>query len=168
MLRFRNRLELLLVNRNERALAMGLRRFKEEDVFRLMTLEVWSLRYKVSLDWVLNILLNYWRTRYRKEAFETQGFGTKIPAFVGSHSELILKEKILQIFPGRENEQDWRDSEKRRLIRLAFEVPNGKKRYEDPLAYVKRYREIMAQANQMEDLTAQSLSKRKFRGNPWT
>lgn len=165
--RYRSRLERVFVELNEKTLSMGVRRFSDEDILKLMTLEMWSVRYEVDLKFVVEQLLAYWRGRYKLKAFHTSGMGTKVPSFVGQHSEQILRERILRQYPDGENILAQRNTARLRLIALASDGVEAKKSYADPAEFVSRYRAAMMRAQKFEGRMSEHMKRRKYRGNPW-
>jgi hypothetical protein len=79
--------------------------FIKDDVLSKLTLynlKIWSMRYHVSLDFVLETLLRYWH-KVRKTLRGSISLGVSIGVFTGEKARLIVKEAVEKAFPDGEN-----------------------------------------------------------------
>lgn len=78
----------------------------ELDSYRLLNLEVWSQRYKVSWGIILGILIPYYQKRIKLRK-RTTGLGIKIATLTGEFSRCLLVDVLAEFYPNNENLSEW-------------------------------------------------------------
>src|SRR6266700_4834685 len=68
-----------------------------EDQLRLLTLTGWEQKYKVSIKWMLQQLVPFWKKRFARYQ-KGQGLGFRIATLVGKKSEQMLQQRIGEQF----------------------------------------------------------------------
>jgi hypothetical protein len=139
----------------------------EEQRYRLLVLRTWVLRYRVSLDFILETLLSYYQRVIRRYG-SSHGIGLSLPTLCGHRSQEILEVAILAAFPNNENEDQWRAEKRHQLLSEISFPPNDDSAtaalLEDSLVdYVSR----MAAVRLKRDRESRRLSRRPWRWNPW-
>jgi hypothetical protein len=144
----------------------GIRR---KDELRLLTLWVWSTKYKVSIRYMLQVLLPIWRKRFKTEG--SRGMGCKVPLLVGVASNRILLEAIVRDYPDNANLTDWALREKLRIRGITESGALRKVGRLDPVApeaFAARYRKvILHRSKQVERAVSSKIYRRAYRDNPW-
>lgn len=139
---------------------------------RLFNLQIWSDKYKVSIRWILHVLVPYWSKKLKRKPGQAWGLGVKVQSFVGKHSQRIIEEEIIKQFPERENEKLWNHAKRMELTGLAERSPV---KYRDVLEcesiddFVRKYRKRVAVRRRELDTAESQPSKRHrlYRNNPW-
>jgi hypothetical protein len=140
---------------------------KEEDAIRLLILQQWSEKYKVSVEWILRHLVPIWRTSFAKYQ-STGGLGVNIATLVGKKSELILQERLKKEFPDGENLAAWQSKEQSRQWQRFWDQDPKSEDWEFPGTAVKQYQKQMARERRWRKKFQHEQQKRRYRGNPWT
>lgn len=120
----------------------GIIRFqqREEDLLRYLNWKVWSMRYGVSLRWIIKQIME--RNEYSRDSHRRAitSMGLKSVMITGKTTEVYIRERVLEDFPNGENLMAMRAQVKDRITgkgRMAREVPE------------------------------QERTRRAWRGNPW-
>jgi hypothetical protein len=150
-------------------------RMSEKDSYRLLMLRNWTQKYKVTLSYIVGVLLDHygtWAKKYRSG--KSKGLGIRIPTLCGQHSEAYLKERIRKDFPENENIAAWQFEKRARIFqhRLGDEpVPKGKPMLSYPTVktYIRKYgRRVDEARNEYSSFTQDPKNKRRrYRGNPF-
>lgn len=145
-----------------------------QNAARLLKLKVWSIRYSVSIRYILSKLVPYFehiasRHYLRKDS---KGLGVSIPVLTGKAAEEKLKEFIAKEFHDSENVLDWKESERERCIRLMEkEEVMGRPRpilqYRNVNDFVDAYSSKIDIKRKEADRLAKKMAKQPWRGNPW-
>lgn len=139
-----------------------------EDKLRLLTLEGWEEKYRVSLNWILVQLVPFWRKRfvsYRKVGGKS--LGVSVATLVGKKSEEILKQKLSEQFPDGENLARWRVREQARQWDISWDQPIRVEDWEHPQETILRYqRRMVAERRERKSWVAKR-KRRRYRDNPW-
>src|ERR1700744_5083717 len=77
---------------------------KQDDQYRLLRLKMWCERYKVSLPYILGVLIPHFeflanKHRGRAKGSVSKGIGTTIANLTGQASEKLLVERIAKDYP---------------------------------------------------------------------
>jgi hypothetical protein len=137
----------------------------KEDELRLLRLEQWEQKYKVSMEWMLGVLVPVWLNKFGKFK-KGQSLGVSISTLVGQASERILRIELDKLYPEREHIQIWRAREQQRQWLQVEEDLWGREDWTVPKEMVRRYRRKMGRARERLRRFSQS-QKRPYRGNPW-
>jgi len=77
------------------------RKPNNEDLYRLLSLRTWTLRYKLPLDEVLTVVLGFWDNVVNKRRTrilpKQRGLGCTIPCLCGDRSEELIEEYIKKV-----------------------------------------------------------------------
>lgn len=152
---------------------------KKEDQYRLLVLDVWKERYRVSIRFILKRLVPYYQSRINKwqKRRYADGLGIRVATLVGVHSEQILKETVEKEFPEAENFNEWRWKQRLAILQQREQVNDDgiairEKTVHDfskPERYMKYYQRKTRQkrAEFEKALNNDENKKRPYRGNPW-
>ena len=160
-------------------------RLKAVDRYRLLTLKIWSERYRVPLKYILQVLMAWTETFARKHfqrAKNTEGFGVKVSTLCGKRSQEILEDQIRRDFPNSEHKTTFIQREQNRI--LEWEVRRQDRQDDDgiktpdqirknlfdfphPKGYVRYYRNRIRRESRQRERIIQELEKRLYRGNPF-
>ena len=153
-------------------------RMTDNDRQRLYQLWIWKEKYKVSIRWILNLLLPIYHKRFARYTMNRRGLGVRIPTLVGRKSGQIVKENVGKEFPDEENFTQALQEQQEKIIerRLGSESDDGvvvrKKTFFDfptPEAYARYYsRKMKNRRKELAHVIAQAQkTKKPYRGNPW-
>lgn len=137
-----------------------------EDQLRLLTLAGWEQKHKISIEWMLQQLVPYWRSRFAKYR-KSQGLGVTISTLVGKKSEEFIKQKIVEAFPEGENWDQWRVLAQARQWEEAWEHPIKNEDWENPHEVILQYQRRMVAERRERNIWVRERKKRKYRNNPW-
>lgn len=138
----------------------------ERDAFRLLNWKVWTLRYHVSLPFILNTLLPVFQRFRKKQSFaRKKTLGVTVAALTGPRAQQILEQAVLREFPNGENELMERSNLQMRM--LGFPTANTASHQNGELQYLRDYA-AESQKRRRAWADAQRLYRRRpWRGNPW-
>ena len=147
----------------------------QTDSLRLTKLKLWSLRYGVSINYILAKLLEYHVARlpkYAKDrANQSRGLGIRIATLTGNVSEKHLKDCIFQGYPDGENLVALKESERDRIIDLLDEElpskPKGVLAHQSINSFVEGYTAKMNRRKKESLAVERQMLKMHWRGNPW-
>lgn len=148
---------------------------KQSDQYKLLTLKVWSVKYRVSLRYILETLVPFWEkfVQRRSKKMKRSGLNVRVSTLVGKKSHSILIESIKRDFPNGLNKIMYIAKERERLYKLALDDDDMKVKqkslvdYSSPDRYVEAYKKsIQAVSKEREEFTAQ-MKTRPYRGNPF-
>lgn len=162
-------------------------RLDRNDRYRLLTLKMWSERYRVPVKYILETLMAWTETFARKHfrRTRTEGFGVKVSTLCGKKSEQILETQIAKDFPNGEHKLAFIQVEQtrilewevRRLEKLEQQESDGiqvnghaKKSlldYEQPRVFVRHYKKRIQREGQQRAEIVKEMMKRNYRGNPF-
>jgi hypothetical protein len=156
----------------------------QSDLLRLLRLEVWARRHRVSVQEVLEIVVpgvrEAVRSKYPKMKFKT-GLGVKISSLTGEYARNMLATQIERRYPEGEQYTLWRERERalqlRReeddemmgLQRREREVPTLLE-FDSADEYVAAYtKNVLRKRTMMQDALGEAWRRRKNYpgGNPW-
>lgn len=152
---------------------------RQDDQHRLLKLRIWSERHKVSVGYILSVLIPYFEKLSYKHSRRprekvSKGIGTTIAILTGSTAEAYLADQILKDFPDGENVLAWKEDRRTdclRQIELDDELPTRKPKgilqYNSVASYRKAYLSRIKRTRDTEDKLVQQLSKQPWRGNPF-
>src|SRR6185503_19950220 len=133
-------------------------RLKPDDRLRLLNLKVWCERYKVSPDWLVRFLVNYWR---RRSPVKGSIFSTRLSTFCGNVSRQAVELEMQRLYPNGENIKAARSAFK--VAMLGMSIP--RLRVKDSLKYVNEYRIQLEKTKKR--LGSKRFTRRRFRENPF-
>src|ERR1700679_2847856 len=75
------------------------------DQYRLLTLRAWEIKYKVSLENILQILLPFWErfVQRRSKKMKKAGLNVRVSTLTGKKSEQVLKDQLSKLYPSSEH-----------------------------------------------------------------
>lgn len=148
----------------------------ENDSARLTRILVWSERYGVSVEYILEVILGYYYSHLPKlrsiAAFKSRSLGIRISVLVADGSHSILCESLERDFPDGNNLAAFKEEEKERISDAIDpdSLPTksrGPLQYKSISAYVRAYSRKMETQRSGSDRTAREMRKIAWRGNPW-
>lgn len=149
---------------------------KRDDSLRLQRLKVWSMRYSVSLEYILTKLIPHFeklaqRHYIRRSAGQSKGIGVSIAVLTGPAAEEKLKEFIQKDFPSNENVAIWRENEQERCLAILDEIEYGRPKpilhFKSVSDFVKAYSNGIDRKRRKGRKLDNKLGKQPWRGNPW-
>jgi hypothetical protein len=152
---------------------------KKDDQHRLLKLRVWSERYKVSIGYILSVLIPYFEKLSYKHSRRprekvSKGIGTTISILTGAVAETYLSDQILKDFPDGEHILAWKQEKQNECIRkirqqedIHTKKPKGILQFKTLAAYRKAYTLRIKNIRDDSDKLVKQLAKQPFRGNPF-
>jgi hypothetical protein len=154
-------------------------RLSKDDEHRLLTLYTWRDRYKVSIKWMLKILIKIWTKKFARFKINSS-LGCRVATLVGKKSEEIIREEIYKEFSHGENLKNWKQSEQDKIVKLvqgSTETSKRERKYSSileaktPEAYIKQYERELRWNKQKTSSKSQKLltqvKEKPFRNNPF-
>jgi hypothetical protein len=155
---------------------------KHDDELRLLTLYAWRDRYKVSIKWMLKLLIPIWSKKFARFKIKSS-LGCRVATLVGKKSEEIIRERLWRDFPHGENKDNWRQTEQDKIIKSLgkndsktrktktrfaniLEAPN-------PETFIKQYRRELKwkkstnNLNHNQNKQLKEIKQKQYRMNPW-
>lgn len=146
------------------------------DKLRLLKLDIWCQKYKVSLRFILRAILPYYFSAQKKyQRGRGNSLGIRIATLCGKKSEEILGYWLSKAFPDRENLNMWQHERQKEIIdsRLGIDedITHRKSLLEcrSVKDYIRKYRQhIRAERESLEQVTDNPNNKlRAYRDSPW-
>ena len=144
---------------------------------RLTVLWVWEQRYRVSVEWILEVLLRvYFKARVRAvPKRKIKGLPVSVKTLVSKASEAILQQELNRQYPWDDHIEIWRQYEQNNLLnRLRAEegLRVQQKTFLDfsSLAkYRQWYEKEMRRRRKWMDTMRREMkaTSKPYRGNPW-
>jgi hypothetical protein len=138
---------------------------KPEDELRCLRLAQWEEKYRVSLRFILKEIVPIWKQKFAR--YSAGAFGVKIPTLVGSKSEEILRQKIVELFPNGENIQQWKATAQQRQWFQYREGIRLQENWEYPSQAVENYQHKMERERELRKEFEKKARLRPYRNNPW-
>lgn len=163
----------------KKSFGKSLFRPKQDDQYRLLRLRVWSERYKVSISYILSVLIPHFErisNKYRGNARSTvsKGIGTTISVLTGQAAESILVEHLERSYPDNEHVISWKQDKQKECLAILAEQdeiilkkPKTVLQYPTLKAYTKAYSERIDNKRKIEEKLVVQLSRQPWRGNPF-
>lgn len=149
----------------------------EADSCRLTKLLVWSERYGVSLEYILETLLTYYYDNLpkstRSKSRMAKSLGVRVATLCGDVSLSILRNSLERDFPDGNNLAAFKEEEKERIAETVLNPDGLPRKARGPLqfktvsAYVNAYTRQMELRRRGVSRIARKMSKIAWRGNPW-
>lgn len=165
----------------------------KNDQQSLLILKTWEDKYKVSLKFILIILLPFWESfiQRRSRKMKRMGLNVRVSTLVGKKSEQILVDNIKKLYPDGENKQMWVSQDRERIIqnqltKLGKLHDDGVRSRGDPSAmrdsdgrilnigdfstpkqFIRYYRAYMNKEHITRDRIETEMKKRSYRNNPF-
>lgn len=142
---------------------------------RLTKLLVWSERFGVPLEYVLEVLLGYYYSTLPKgrqfKAKTSRSLGISVATLVGKQSFEILKENLAKDFPDGNNLAAWNEQEKERITAMLDVELTPKARsvlhYGSMRSFMDAYITHIEQQKKEADKLETKMKRIAWRGNPW-
>ena len=154
--------------------------FKPIDQARLLKLELWSRRYSVDIEEILDLIMPILRAQVKRKPRRQGGLGVTPATLTGDAAERILSQELHKKYPDGEHRAVYR--ERQREQQLANEknddlegLPAREPKLKGPLEsssvdeYVARYTDkVMEKRKQMQvEMGNPKRTCKRYRGNPW-
>jgi len=166
----------------------------QKDKYRLLTLRVWSDKYKVDLKFILSTLVPFWEKfiQRRSKKMKQSGLNVRVSTLTGNKSEEILQDSIKRAFPNGENKILWVAERREEIIQHyltrikkisesdGVHSRSDPSRLEDetgrilnitdfstPGNYLKYYRKWIRREQLAREKVQTEMRKRNFRNNPF-
>jgi hypothetical protein len=147
----------------------------DKDKYRLLILRSWTIRYKVSLRYILNQLLPFWESfiQRRSKKMKSRGLNVQVSTLTGKKSEDILKQCIEKDYPNNLNISLWKTSEQERLYKAALEAELAGIKVRQPNIktlerYVTYYKYSVSREVKRRERVERSFQKMPYRDNAFT
>jgi hypothetical protein len=142
---------------------------------RLTVLLVWEQKYKVSLEWMVELLLNHYQGKRKRVTsgrhYRNPALPVRVVTLVSETSRELIENAIEAAYPNGENVQMWRTRMRHLLATSAVEVePSAPFTKFDSLKdYVRSYAESILFYRDVVD--GQAARRRQggkpYRNSPW-
>lgn len=130
-----------------------------EDKVRLLNLFVWSRRYGVTMEYLLEILLHrHFAKHRRKERY----LGVRVSALMSKPAEAYVEETLREEFPNNEMKRELQEKEKRRVARILDSLSKLQMTTTAPDDYEQQWQHSVRREQRHS-----RLFPRSWRGNPW-
>ncbi len=148
----------------------------EKDKLRLLRLRIWSMRYKISILEILDLIVPVFRKKFRLKG-QGKGLGIPVSTLTGAVAEEILQDRLTEQYPDGANITAWKFAERERQLDaermdeadgMAVREPKMPTLLEvgDVAEYSRIYAERVAQTRAAQ--SNQDWRKRRmYRDNPW-
>lgn len=135
---------------------------QKEDKQRLVALWYLIEKHGLSFEEGLNVLFDYWSEKGRTES--RGRLPVRIWNFTGPVSDNLLREYVLETYPGYENKTILREEKKQRLLDKHPSLVSNQE-YESVRELNQNYSQEIQTKRQRLEIHFQS--QRAWRGNPW-
>lgn len=132
---------------------------KRQDQLRLLNLITWTDKYSISLNEVLTVIFKVWTGKYKPR--NPRGLGVAISTICGPKSKQIVKDYVKKTYPNGEN-IELRNQEVLNELLPPIDI----KRREDPLFFIKDYKNYIKAERKKIDDVENKLKRRRWRTNP--
>lgn len=146
----------------------------ETNRFKLYRLWIWKQRYKVTLEYILGVLVPYFTKGVEKRTGKkSKGLGISIPVLCGDVAEEILQERIARDFPDGEHLSHYREEEKERISAIITPPSDFPTRVRKSLQFASlddeasAYKKSINRSVRKSSNIDRKMKKIPFRGNPW-
>ena len=135
----------------------------DEQMFQLLNWKTWSLRYEVSVDFILTTLLDYYQKIRQLRRHHAVTLGVGVAQLTGPRAQEIIEQQAAASFPDGENHAAARGELRSRMLGVRLEeFPIGLTLAES----LERYRQKI-ERQQQRGLTLPKNFFRPWRGNPF-
>ena len=153
--------------------------YRQDRLLRLTRLRVWSIRYRVPIGEILDLVMPILRARIHRQNAK-YGLGVSIPALTGNGAEEILRKELHKRYPDGEQYKIWKEQTQEH--QLAVEEKDeadgltlrssGVKSVGEAASishYLDSYRQrVLGRRKQLRKaLDSKWRSRKAYRGNPW-
>jgi hypothetical protein len=132
---------------------------KRQDQLRLLNLLTWRDKFNLPVSEILAVVLKVWGNKYKGR--NPKGLGVAISTICGPKSKQIIKEYIKKQYPNGE----CIELRKQELLNTLLPTIDVKRR-EDPLAFIKDYKNYIKMERKKIDDIEEKLKRRHWRTNP--
>jgi hypothetical protein len=144
----------------------------QKDIYRLLILRSWTIKYKVSLEYILRNILIFWEAfvQRRSKQMKGRGLNVRVSTLTGKKSEEILKQFIEKDFPNNLNINIWKTSEQERIFRIKETegIKTVRREIKTLSKYVKHYKYSIRKENTRRERIEKLFQSRPYRDNPFT
>ena len=133
---------------------------KDADRKRLLNLLVWSRRYNVTVEFILDALLGYFKN-FRKPS---SGIGVSVVSLTGVRARQIVEEAVVKAYPAGENETAARQAQRNKILGISGTAMKDHGGDIDKM--VASYSRTMRDRHRAA-LDTEQFNQRPWRGNPW-
>lgn len=144
----------------------------QKDMYRLLILRSWTIKYKVSLEYILRNILTFWEAfvQRRSRKMKSVGLNVMVSTLTGNKSEEILKQFITKDFPNSLNISIWKTAEQERIFRIKHDdgIKTIRKEAKTLSRYVKQYKTYKRKENNRRERIEGLFQKYPYRDNPFT
>lgn len=139
-----------------------------EDQYRLLTLRMWMIKYRVTLEFILSVLVPFWAGKFQsRKRTNDKALGVRIATLSGSVSEKILQTAIKNTYPNGENEISWRAEAQEEYMKVSGTLGSVDNHPENFIEeYVRRCLKVRHQNRKL--IESGRFTRRSYRGNPWS
>ncbi len=142
---------------------------KDSYVFPLLNLRVWGIRYHVTLKFILQFLLSYYKNLRKHNVQNTirrrfVTLGVPVSVLCGKKSRILVEQEVVKQFPRDEQDKVHRSRILQKAARIThpcYMAASGNL-YKD----VKRYRKALA-IRHRRLVSTSKFKRRAWRDNPW-
>jgi hypothetical protein len=145
-----------------------------DNAMRLLKLRVWSVRYKVSVRYILVRLVPHYKkfAQNFRRRYNEKGLGITIAVLTGRMAEEKLREFIAKDFADGENTITWKEDEKQRCLNIINQDelvgrPKPFLHYRSVKAFVAAYEKRVRIMNRDFIRIEKTMALQPWRGNPW-
>ncbi len=131
-------------------------------LYQILTIRTWVIRYRVSLSWVLRLLL---KDRFGRIVAPSKsgGLGLPLRTLCSTATQQYVENEVLRQFPHDENISVWNQKQRSTMLAtLRFVKPQ-----KDLNQFVQAYTKWASQEQENTERFAEKLRRRPWRGNPW-
>ena len=139
-----------------------------KDRYRLLSLRTWMLKYKLSLEEILGVLVPIWSGYIKsRKVVSAESLGFMVSTLCGDKSQEILERHIKKTYPHDEHIATWRQEKQETFMRkrkiLEFYQAGSLKTYVDQ--YHKDALEERAYVTKF--ITSRKRTRRRWLDSPW-
>ena len=133
---------------------------KDADRKRLLNMLVWSRRYNVTVEFILDALLGYFKN-FRKPS---SGLGVSVVSLTGVRARQIVEEAVVKAYPAGENETAARQAQRNKILGISGTAMKDHGGDIDKM--IASYSRTMRDRHRAA-LDTEQFNQRPWRGNPW-
>lgn len=148
------------------------------DIYRLLILRSWVIRYKVSMEYILRNILVFWEAfvQRRSRKMKSAGLNVRVSTLTGKKSEEILQQMIQKDFPNGLNKVIWKTNNQERIFRIkpndgiqTVNTVNTKTKTKARTLhkYVKQYKYKIKKENKRREKIQDIFQTKNYRDNPF-
>jgi hypothetical protein len=133
-------------------------RLPETSRENLLIFKAWMIRYKVSLRYILKIVLGYYTQRLKVKS--DKNLGVSIKTLTSTTSRDILESQVRREYPNGENISIWKNDQRQKIAQLTVFPMN-------PVFHPDEYRRHIERNRRKIEEAGAKYRQRPFRDNPF-